>query len=106
MENNKFIKLTKAEKLKMVESPEYEYKTIDKALFIPLKVKNDSYTMCAFFIEVKGKWYRLMSYDCFRFINKIGSMSYLKGDFENDGVQFFLGGDYNCDYGGEFTKVK
>ena len=106
MENEKFIKLTKAEKLKMEESVDYAYKSINRVLFIPLKVKNDGYTMCAFFVETKGKWYRIMSYDCFRFINKVGQFFYLKGDFENGGVQFFLGGDYDCDYGGEFTKVK
>lgn len=105
MKNEQFVKLSKAEKLKIKFSDIQSYSNIDNALFIPLTRKSDGYTMSAFFVEVKGIWYRLMDYDSFRFVfeNLEGRM---KGDFENHGVQFFLAGEYSSDYGGEFIKVK
>lgn len=104
MEDDKFIKLTKSEKLKL---PYYNDSDliggIKLALFIPLKEKMDGYTMCAFFVKKDDNWYRIRNYDCFRFMDC--SNKFLKGDFENGGIQFFLEGKWICDYGGEFKQI-
>lgn len=102
MENEQFIKLTKKEKLLLPYSEKEIIYNVQKVLFLPLKSKNDGYTMCAFFVESTGKWFRLADYDCFRFMYS-GYM--LKGDFENGGVQFFLEGGWRTDYGGEFHRI-
>ena len=39
-----------------------------------------------FFVSCNGDWHRLGDYDCFRFTN---CQDWLRGDFENGGVQFF-----------------
>jgi len=108
MKHEEFIKLNKKQKLNLPYFEEYAIKSPSMALFIPLTRKNDGYTMCAFFVQKDGNWYRMMDYDCFRFVNYSDGkhQTILKGDFENGGVQFFLGGDYDCDYGGEFKYNK
>jgi len=89
MKDDKFRKLTKKQKLSI--KPIVSWNKVEKvtiALFIPLRQKYDGYAMSTFFVKnSNNEWHRLMNYDCFRFIN---SHSYLKGDFENHGVQFLL----------------
>ena len=88
MTNEEFTKLTKKQKLLMPE--EYNVLgtlgTIEKVLFIPTGKKMDGYNLSAFFVSCNGDWHRLGDYDCFRFTN---CQDWLRGDFENGGVQFF-----------------
>jgi hypothetical protein len=104
MKNEEFTKLSKSQKLEIEPiSFNSEVADIKKVLFIPTKRKNDGYTVSAFFVmTTSGKWFRLQDYDCFRFTN---CDDWLRGDFENDGVQFFLGdkGSWTASYGGDFT---
>lgn len=106
MEYKDFIKLTKKQKLEIPqESYNFEIDNVSKLVMIPTGKKRDYYSLCAFFVESKGKWYRLPDYDCFRFKN---SPMTLKGDFENDGIQFFLannGENWKVEYGGEFINL-
>lgn len=107
MKDEEFTKLTKKQKLNI---PELDWRVVVKgvriALFIPTTKKNsEGYTICAFFVLDKdGNWYRLPNYDCFRFKN---AHNYLKGDFENGGVQFFLsdGGEWEGADCGDFRLI-
>ena len=63
---------------------------VDRVLFILTGKKIDGYNSSAFFVCSDGNWHRLGDYDCFRFTN---CQSWLRGDFENGGVQFFLKDD-------------
>lgn len=106
MKHKDFTALTKKQKLQLEPIDAWTTITgITKALFIPIPRKNDGYGMSAMFIETNdGEWNRVMDYDCFRFINP--GPYRLRGDFEHNGVVFFLGDgeEWSLEYGGEFTR--
>lgn len=94
MDNKEFTKLSKKKKLELPYSNLDNLSNIELALFIPTKDKNEcGYTMSAFFVKNKDqKWYRFRDYDVFSIRN---APEYLRGDFENHGIQFFMN-SYDC----------
>ncbi len=98
MKEEDFNKATKRDKLKMPAEFITEQIPCSKVLFIPIPKKVDRYGMSATFVLSEGKWIRLVDYDCFRFNIDEG---FVKGDFEHNGIVFFLGRDATIEYGNE-----
>lgn len=104
MEDKQFQKSTKKEKLQMPQESSWEVRKISRLLFIPIRRKMDGYGMSACFVFSENKWLRLGDYDCFRFfIGEASKYSMLKGDFEHDGVVFFLKEGTTISYGNEIN---
>lgn len=88
MKDIDFEKLNKTQKMKIPITIFDDYVKVKSALVIPTRKKMNGYTLSAFFIQTKnGLWYRVEDYDAFSFTS---ITAHLKGDFEYNGIRFFL----------------
>jgi len=95
----KFEEMNKKQKLEIVPSAEYGCK-VTKAVFIPVRRKMSGYSLNAVFVQLpNGDWKRGGDYDCYSFeFHDVRNYKSLRGDFEHNGVCFFLGEFERCTY--------